>query len=117
MIEFNISSDVVDIQRILDQIKESGITDVIINVTPPEKSRILSSAVPMMRLRHIARVVDAVTDDKKKGLSKEELIELLVADGLSGNTASVYISGASGAKVLERSEYGYSLTPLGRTLL
>ena len=120
MIEFNVSSDVEDLQRILDQIKGAGIVDAVVNVKPkPDTARVTrvrACPVPIRRLQQIARIMDVMIDGKKLGLLKSELVELLVADdgGLSPNSASVYISNASGAGVIEKTQHGYILSEEAR---
>lgn len=111
MIEFNVSADLADVQRVIDHIKASGLTDAIINIIG-QRSVIDACSVPRKRLCQIAKIIDAMIDDKKLGLSKKELIELLVSEdnGLNVSSASAYISSASGSGVIERTIHGYILS-------
>lgn len=116
VIEFNIAADVLELEKLLDIIKRSGIREARVNVGVERDSLENVATIPQMRLKHIAQVLHRLLTGRE-GVPRNELLDALVADGLKHSTANVYVSGASGARIIIRNAKGYALTPAGEHIL
>ena len=120
MIEFNISwgdGSSQDLKDIVELIQGSGMQDVRVNITreivpvsTPKKT-----VIPEMRIRQIIAAIDRNAAQQKPGLSKRELVSLLMqyGSGIAEMTASVYVSNATGQGIISRTPAGYTVSPLG----
>lgn len=115
MIEFNVSGDDESLQRVSLKIKqimsEQGLVDFVINI---KTSNEILSRIPAYRLKQIVEIVETMSIDGP--VTKSQICELLVIDGLSYTSASSYVSCAAGDGFIQRIKSGYLLTELGRSI-
>lgn len=120
MVEFNIhwgEGAEEELMILLGVIKRADMKDVHINVLRDHVDK-PKAIVPEMRLKQMISAIDAAVNEQKLGLTKAELISVLTqpGSGISELTASVYISNASGAGLINRTPHGYVSTAQGRSL-